>query len=260
MADANLLRVMRVWRMKDRIFPMNSGKRGEMSLYCLPSAGGSASMYSSWSRSSWLEVCPVEYPGHGARNSEPLSDDPDEITVQILDAILERDGPFALFGHSMGAALIWRLVSELRRRQLLGRLSLIALSGRPETSMLPDRGARHLLPREEFMLEVERYSGLPSELCESEEFMDFFLPILRNDFHLAYKMRSDPPQNVDTPLIAFSGREDPDIGPGSMEAWRDYSSRWIGHYSFDGHHFYLSEPTVRDQILRLIEGYVGSKF
>src|SRR5258708_550008 len=78
--------------------------RTPLRLYCLPCAGGSASVFRPWFDllPPGVDVWGVEYPGHGSRISEPLTDRIDALADQIADAVAaEPSVPYVLFGHSM---------------------------------------------------------------------------------------------------------------------------------------------------------------
>lgn len=248
--------------MKTNIFPINNAQgTGTIDLYCLPSAGSSASMYSEWKNYApqWLNICPIEYSGHGTRIREELIHNPDIITQEITSAILNRNKrKFILFGHSLGTALIWRIVKKLQSLGQESRLEMIVISGRRETSTLANepRG-RHLLPREDFIQAVLKYSGLPQELLNQNELLDFFLPILRNDFHLNDYLVDDASTLTCCPLIAVAGDSDPDIiSPDMMIKWRKYSEQWLGFYPLPGNHFYLNKIENIKEIIKLISTHV----
>ena len=82
---------------------MNTPTR--LRLFCLPHSGASASVYARWRRvlPDWLQVCPLELPGRGRRMDEPLQRDIKALAAQLADEISrDLDGPYALFGHSLG--------------------------------------------------------------------------------------------------------------------------------------------------------------
>lgn len=238
----------------------NQQTEQSINLFCLPSAGSSASMYAIWAKHApkWLKVCPIEYPGHGARINEHLVHDPMLLTHELVETILAHGyQKFALFGHSLGTALIWRIVKELQSRNLETLLGLIVISGRRETSTLKQElKNRHLLPRPDFIRAVSRYAGLPQELLAQDEILDFFLPILRNDFHLNDFLMDDAPTLTSCPLIAIAGESDPDIPSAEMmNKWAAYSRTWLGYHPLPGDHFYLNHLTNVKKIMALITDY-----
>ena len=77
-------------------------------LFCLPFAGGGASVFREWPKKlpRTVQVIALQLPGREGRWNEPpcqaMSDIVDQLVVS-LRPILDR--PFGIFGHSMGAML-----------------------------------------------------------------------------------------------------------------------------------------------------------
>ncbi|MBE0401374.1 alpha/beta fold hydrolase [Halomonas sp. FME1] len=240
------------------LFPLaNYDQTAECCIYCLPSAGSSASMYAAWSQAvpNWLTVKAVEYPGRGTRINEPLTHSPNQIVDDITTAIVADTRPFILFGHSLGAAIAWCIVARLKALGQLDRLILLVISGRPPPEHVERDSKRHELPREQFIDEVTKYSGLPDDIRQNTEIMDFFLPIIRNDFHMNDVLSQETPDPIDIPLLVFSGADDDDTNmPMAMQNWEKYSTRWAGHTRYPGGHFFLRETDVmKDMLSRICE-------
>src|SRR5258708_10641426 len=75
-------------------------------LFCLPYAGGGASIFRLWPAGlpSGVEVCAIQLPGREARLKEAPFNHVRPLTLAltpVLEPFLDR--PFALFGHSIGA-------------------------------------------------------------------------------------------------------------------------------------------------------------
>ncbi|MEX6016696.1 thioesterase II family protein [Providencia vermicola] len=224
---------------------------------CFPSAGGNAAMYNKWNdiTPDWLNICPVEYPGHGSRLKEALVNDPEIIIDEITNGIINKcDKKIAVFGHSVGSIIALQVVKQLQKQNHDNPLELIILSGRPETSMLSRRPkGYHLLPKEEFLKVISVYEGIPEELINNPEILDFFLPILRNDFQLNDKLSDVPPISIDIPVMAFYGERDSEIiNHDAINKWATYTTEWLGSYTFPGGHFYLNQPVVRKMLLDTI--------
>lgn len=92
-----------------------------------------ASFQKSWDALGWLEVRPIELPGHGTRASEPIRctsarNQPFErgavlegleaLASQLADecGALVEDVPCIFFGFSFGALVAWAVIRELTRR------------------------------------------------------------------------------------------------------------------------------------------------
>lgn len=217
----------------------------KINLFCLPPAGSSASLYSSWNTlaNNNINIIPIEYPGHGALVRQPLTHNPDELADLIVTKIKSHlDHPFMIFGHSIGAALIWRIENKIRQTPLKEQLKLLIISGRPESEFSSKMEPKRFLNRSGMINALKHYNAVPDELLQNEDAMDFFLNILRNDFHLNDNMLQDKISKTDTPLLVFYGKDDPDIpAPEQMLAWEKHSSQWLGCHPLPGGHFFFND-------------------
>lgn len=227
-----------------------------VNMFCLPPAGSSAAIYASWKKlvSEQVSIIPVEYPGHGALVKQPLVLDPDYLSHYILEQIQSYgDRPFMLFGHSVGAALTWRVEQLIRSSVLSRQLKLLVISGRPELEFTSQMALKRFLSREGLIDALRYYNAVPAECLQNPDIMDFFLTILRNDFHLNDNMLNDSIEITDTPVMAFYGESDPDIaGVEQMEAWQKHSRDWRGCYALEGDHFFFNRADSLDSMLEKI--------
>ena len=82
-------------------------------LFCLPHAGAGASAYARWPAAfgASVQVHAIQLPGRENRIRETPSIDPDALAATLAGSAA---GPYALFGHSMGARLAFEVVRRLR--------------------------------------------------------------------------------------------------------------------------------------------------
>ena len=89
-----------------------------MRLLCLPYGGGGASIFRDWPQRlpDFVEVCAIQLPGRENRLREPSFTDVPGV-VQALTQVLPPflNIPFAFFGHSLGALIVFELARQLRR-------------------------------------------------------------------------------------------------------------------------------------------------
>src|SRR5262249_1763929 len=131
-----------------------------------------------------VQVIPVELPGRGARLSEPPFVSLPALIEELKELIRPcLDGPFVIFGHSMGATIAFELARALRRGG--GREpQAIFVSGR-RAPQLPRRGpVTYNLPQDEFIAELVRLKGTPKDVLEQAELMELMFPLLRADFQV----------------------------------------------------------------------------
>jgi medium-chain acyl-[acyl-carrier-protein] hydrolase len=228
---------------------------GSLRLFCLPYAGGSAAIYSSWCRLlPEFEVVAIELPGHANRMGEP----PFRRIEPLVEDLLSRFRPmfeektFAFFGHSMGALISFELARKLAVERDL-RPEAIFVSGnraphlpRSERSRLPS----HDLPRDEFLEELRRLNGTPSEVLQCSELMELMLPIVRADFELVntYEYRGSLP--LSCPITVFGGSNDIETRPEELDAWRPHTTDRFSLHMLPGDHFFLHSQ--QDSLLQIL--------
>jgi medium-chain acyl-[acyl-carrier-protein] hydrolase len=231
-------------------------------LLCLPYAGGGASVFRAWHEGlpPSVEVLAVQLPGRESRFREPPIRDLSELVPLLADALLpHRKAPFAIFGHSMGAAIALALCRELvRRRDALPRHLFV--SGR----RAPDRPARlpptyHLPDRDFLEAMVQRYNAIPQAVLAEPELVALFLPMLKADAALieARELPEAPP--LDCPITAFGSPDDTIAPPDDIEAWRSQTRAAFDTQFFPGGHFFLNPPAGRTLLLQAISSRLGAR-
>lgn len=222
-------------------------------LFCFPYAGGGASAYRAWPAGlpGTVEVVGVQPPGRESRFREtpfrrlaPMADEAAEALRHHLDL------PFALFGHSLGAALAFevarRLVASGARQP--GHLFV---SGRPGPRGRGSGRPIHELPRDEFISELRRYHGTPEEVLQHQELMDLLEPLLRADFEAAETYRYEPAEEpLPLPVSALGGVADDLVSREALEEWRRETRGPFRVHLLVGGHFFLHER--RDQVLAIL--------
>ncbi|MCJ7594372.1 MAG: alpha/beta fold hydrolase, partial [Desulfobacterales bacterium] len=172
-----------------------------ISLIMLPYAGASFYAYRDFQKYLPYPVEPraVDLPGHGKRMREALLTDIRDMARDLFSQIQdELDGPYAIYGHSMGATLGYLLARLIVDQKTCRHPLHLFFSGRSGPA-LEEKKPRHTLPRDEFIAAVRDYGGMPPELLEHEGLLDFFLPILRADFQAAETYAHEPCAPLDIP-------------------------------------------------------------
>ena len=231
---------------------LNPSPKPDVRLFCLPYAGGTSSIFTSWPDGlpSTVEVCALELPGRITRIQEtPLT------RLSLLIQVIARailpylDRPFALFGHSMGAITNFELARYLQTRYGLSPIYLF-VSGR-RAPQIPDPDPPiHALPEPEFMEELRHFNGTPHEILDHDELMQLLIPVLRADFELceSYVYSSGPRLNC--PISAFGGENDPKVSQEYLDAWREQTNASFNIKMFPGDHFFLH--TAQSSLLQAL--------
>ncbi|MER5943824.1 thioesterase domain-containing protein [Streptomyces sp. NPDC001928] len=221
-------------------------------LFCFHHAGGGASFFSSWARRvpSDVDVLPVQLPGREARYREPRYRDAGEVVAALgrdLAPWLD-EGPWAAYGHSMGALLSFALAAARLRAGGRGPEALFlgayAAPHRTPTLPPPDRYQDGELAR----LLVD-FGGLDPRFLGREDWLRVLLPILRDDLRIcASHQRAGLPDPDDErarlPLTveAFAGTDDPLVDPAGVRAWGQYVRRFRLTPVPGGHFFPREAP------------------
>jgi medium-chain acyl-[acyl-carrier-protein] hydrolase len=149
----------------------------QVRLFCLPFAGGGASIFRTWGRAlpPTVEVCPVQLPGRENRLREPPYTDIQALAERLANQIHPyAQKPFALFGHSMGALLAFELTRTLRRQD--GPMPRALFLSAHRAAHLPlRRQPLHGLPDPEFIQGVRRLGGTPAGVFEHKELLEITL-------------------------------------------------------------------------------------
>lgn len=210
-------------------------------LFCLPFAGGGASIYRSWARAlpSTIEVCPVQLPGRENRIRESPYTDILSLAETLAGQIqLYSQKPFVLYGHSMGALLAFELARILQRQNAPMPLTLF-LAAHRAAHLSPRRAPIHALPRDELIRALHRMGGLQEEVAQDQELLDLLLPILRADLTLCDLYGFAPDTQLDCPFQLYAGRDDMEVPPEDMESWSEHSTQSSSLRIFPGGHFFL---------------------
>ena len=189
--------------------PLRADSAAVTDLFLFPYSGAGVSLFSDWPQALPRSVnCwGVQLPGRQDRLQEEAALDLTSLLhdlVQILGPEVD-ERPYALFGHSMGSLLSYRLAVELPAAGYPAPV-LLAVSGwspigfrRPVEAPLSHAAALEWLAATH---------GLPREVLAGPDALDSLVPPLIADLGVVSGYRDDD-AHVDCPVLVFAGRDDP---------------------------------------------------
>ena len=226
-------------------FPrQGDGSAPRLRLFCLPHAGGSAMLYHPWRRffPDWVDLCPIELPGHGARLGEPAFTRMDKLVDALSEALEPLLAvPFAFFGHSMGAAIAYEAAKRLRRAT--GPVHLF-VSARPAPDPEFEPRALHRLSDAGLLAALACFGGTPLAVLARADLMAALLPGIRADLELIETYAPAGGEVLDCPITALGGAEDRMIDRRGLESWSGFSRGKFRLRLFPGGHFYLADAAA----------------
>ncbi|SCF04657.1 Surfactin synthase thioesterase subunit [Micromonospora viridifaciens] len=210
-------------------------------LFCLPYAGGGASVFRRWQEGIGpdVEVLPVQLPGRENR----ITEDPRFDIADVAAAIASRaDRPYAIYGHSMGGRVGFEVVRELRRTGAPLPVRLYVGGARaPHVTAASLFDGLSQVDDEELLRRLGDGGGLPAALLEHPELVELLLPLLRADFGRVDSYRYVPGEPLPVPIVAFSGRHDGAVTRSHSAAWAEHTAAGFTLHEIDGGHFFLQD-------------------
>jgi surfactin synthase thioesterase subunit len=235
--------------------------QAHLRLFCLPYAGGGASLYRPWLEAlpPDIELCGIQLPGRESRLGESAYTRLIPLVQTLAEALIPYlDKPFAFYGHSMGALISFELARQLRMAHNKHPVSLYLAAFR--APQLPNPNIKiHHLPTEMFKV-VLRAEGIPELILQNNELMQAMLPTLRADFELcdSYEYREERP--LACPFYIFGGMEDVRVSIADLELWPMHSSAQSHLTMLPGSHFFLhsAQDLLLTAIIQDLEGRLNT--
>lgn len=207
-------------------------------LFCLPYAGGNASMFAPWQQllGPDIEVMAAHLPGRLKRIKEvPIRAMPElarELSTEMRPYLDRR---FALFGISMGALAAYETLRLLESAGFEAVRLIVA--SYPAPSLPLRRRPMHAASDEEFTQMLRVIGAAPRALLDSAGMLEIVLPAVRADFELTetYKYSDRPP--IRASITAIYGADDHVTSKYDMAEWSRETGAGFDLLEIGGGHF-----------------------
>jgi external thioesterase TEII len=209
-------------------------------IIAFPFAGGSKYSFQSIAKGI-PGFCSIEYPGRGARIKEGLISRMDLLIADILPAVLKETmacSEYIFYGHSMGALVAHQVCYALQQlgKKLPSRL--VVSGSKPPT--LAREEMLSGLPDMDFWEAVKAYGGIPTEFHDVPELIEYFLPVLKNDFAAIETYKHTVKEKLPIPVDGFYGSHE-HITADEMQQWEAETTGSVTIKKMEGNHFFLFE-------------------
>ncbi|HZP50425.1 thioesterase II family protein [Actinocrinis sp.] len=213
------------------------------SLLVLPHAGGNAHAYAPWREllPGDVDLLLGQYPGRGARFTEPLPQRIGDLAGPIVASLPEDAEDLVVLGHSMGSLVAFEVARALTE---LGRppRALIASACRAPFLPNPCLVRPELLGDDELVAAIKARGGTDDAILDEPELREIVLPSIRADFAIDDVYRyGGIAQVLDCPLTVVGGAQDPVVPVEALARWSEVTQGPAALRVLPGGHFYFQD-------------------
>lgn len=221
----------------------------KQTLICVPYAGGYSNSFLQLKKHipNELKIISFDPPGHGS-NLSPLIDDLEElVSLYLKECSSFLGGEFILFGHSMGGIIVYRMAQLLESQGIFPSNVIISAMSPPgmrkQSSHLND---------EEFIQYISDMGGIPEEILQHQELLQYILPVIRTDFYAIDNYVIDDLSPLCSPISLINGTEDLEYSPQKALAWKKWGKEVCFSTVEGGHMFILRQAEAVGSIIKEI--------
>ncbi len=215
-------------------------------LFCLPYAGGPATLYKKWSVPlQAFDIYGVQIAARAASGDDAVMQRVDSCVAWLIDKIAALTSePYALFGHSVGALLAFETARALQAMDCPLPVRLF-VSGFPAPQLPRRLPAFHDLPLQKLLAVAQRLDAVPSAAFKNQDLIELLLPILRADLALAELYTYSPAPPLPVPITCFGGLADATVGRAQLSEWQDQTSSGFTLKMLPGNHMFVHSAYKR---------------
>lgn len=210
-------------------------------LFCFTYAGGNKEFFNSIEKDLYdVDVCALEYAGHGIRHKGEFYNSFDGLADDMFQEIRDRlFGRYALFGYSMGSITLVEVLKRIISNKLPLPSNVFLAAHEPHTKseligFTNDELDNWVKDR------TIRFGGVPEKLLNNKAFWRMYLPLYRADYTLIGKYKFENLSlKSDIPATVFYSEEDTPLE--EMKLWENYFVENCDFYRFTGTHFFINE-------------------
>lgn len=199
-------------------------------------AGGNKYSYQMFSQ-NFNNFSTIEYKRGKLRIKENRIIDINELLDDLLAQVqkeISTGHDYIIYGHSMGALMGYLICQKIEQSGLQKPLKLI-VSGKKAPFV--KRVKISHLPDAIFWKEIVKLGGIPDELQDYPELIDFYIPILKADFKAVENYEYVKKDELTIPIDVFYGSEE--ATKEEMQGWKNETTANVTITQMEGNHFFI---------------------
>ncbi len=212
-----------------------------MKIIAFTFAGGNKYSFNSLFKKE-LNAVVLEYAGRGTRMGEELLTSIEEVITDLFPKVVQEiksKEPYIIYGHSMGSMIAYQICRKLEKLGLQLPVKLI-INGVKGPKYCKEKIVSNL-PNREFWEEITKLGGIPKEIGNDPELIDFFAPILKADYKCVEGYTYDETtEQISIPIDVFYGSEE-DITAQEIAGWKEVTTEEVVITELAGNHFFIFE-------------------
>lgn len=176
--------------------------------------------------------------------SEPLYKSFDDAADDVYSYIINNlsDNSYAIFGHSMGAALGYAVIKKIvNNNKKLPVHSFF--SARIPPHLKKDTKVHHLSD-DLFTKEILSFGGTDEMIFQNKELFDMVIPIIKSDLKMLFESKACFPQSYELDMTILYGKQDELCNRADVKEWQLYTSKKCNFIEFSGGHFFINEQYI----------------
>ncbi|GAB2721697.1 thioesterase II family protein [Kitasatospora kifunensis] len=213
-------------------------------LVCFHHAGAGAMAFVGWATrvGRHVSVVPVRLPGRESRLGEARITDVELLLRELdehLGPMLEQ-GPYAFYGHSLGALVAYRFAEHRIRAGLRAPVAvLVGACMAPHLSnpLITSAG----LGDTQLLDLLSSLGGVPDELLARPDWLREMLATSRADLTLGRALREGAMTPLSCPIWAFAGAQDRVATPAAVAEWERWTTAAFQFRTLAGGHFFVRD-------------------
>jgi surfactin synthase thioesterase subunit len=210
--------------------------QSDLRIIAFTHAGGNKFSFQMFSK-RFNDFSTIEYRRRELRIKESSSLDIKELLDDLLKHVkkeINSCDDYIIYGHSMGALMGYLICQKIEELALQKPLKLV-VSGKKAPFV--EREKISHLPDKIFWEEIIKLGGVPDELQDYPELVDYYTPILKADFRIVENYKYIKKEKLTIPIDVFYGSEE--ATKEEMNGWKDETTSEVTITQMEGNHFFI---------------------